>query len=209
MATEAKTDVLEYGLQVLLSRHEAIRALKRKHNPTCHGFRVWPSSWLLIDYCDYMGLPHGTRVLEIGCGWGAAGIYLAKKHGAQVTCLDNDSEVFPYLRLHALLNNVRISTMEESFEGLTGQCLSNFNMVIGSDICFWPGMVNPLEALLRRALDSGVQMALIADPGRSTFEQLASSFHDNGLGETTNWKSRHPYKITGRILKIGAMESSF
>ena len=97
--------------------------------------------------------------------------------------------------------------MEKSFEGLTVQHLAKFNLVIGSDICFWPGMVSPLEALLRRALDSGVQMALIADPGRSTFEELALSAHHNGLGETLNWKSRHPYDITGRILKVGAMES--
>ncbi len=205
MSGVAKTDVCEYGLHVLLSRHEAIRALKRKHTPCCHGFRVWPSSWLLIDYCDYMGLPSGVRVLEVGCGWGAAGIYLAKMHDARVTGVDMDSEVFPFLQLHADLNDVRISVLEQSFEALTSQQLAEFDLIIGSDICFWPGMVNPLGSLILRALDAGVQMALIADPGRSSFEELATEFHRRGMGEKVRWESLRPYEINGRILKIGGM----
>jgi RNA polymerase sigma-70 factor (ECF subfamily) len=44
-----------------------------------------------MDYLEHQGLPRETRVMEVGCGWGLAGIYCAREHGARVTGLDADS----------------------------------------------------------------------------------------------------------------------
>ena len=61
--------------------------------------------------------------MEVGCGWGLLGIYCAKKYGARVTGVDIDSEVFPYLNLHAEINQVEISTLKKGYDGLRGNHL--------------------------------------------------------------------------------------
>jgi predicted nicotinamide N-methyase len=204
---EIKTETNGYGVRVLRSRHPAIRKLKRLHTPSYQGFRVWPSSWLLMDFLKHRGLPDGTRVMEVGCGWGMAGIYCAKQHGACVTAVDIDSEVFPFLDLHATINHVEINTLKRDFDSMGGRQLGNFDVLIGADICFWEIMIDSLKSLIRRALLGGTQMVLIADPGRVPFEDLGDSFLEEGNGEKMNWTVQLPHRIRGRILKIGSLES--
>jgi predicted nicotinamide N-methyase len=143
--------------------------------------------------------------MDVGCGWGLAGIYCAKTHGALVTSVDIDAEVFPYLQLHAGINNVDIATMTRGFEGVRGEDLRETDVVIGADICYWDATVGILEALIQRALATGVQLVLIADPGRSPFEELAGHFSKNGRGNALHWAVDHPHAIHGRILRIRAI----
>lgn len=141
--------------------------------------------------------------MDIGCGWGLAGIYCAKKHNAIVTSVDIDPEVFPYLRMHADINNVEILTMNKGFDELNCKHLRNVDVLIGADICFWDKMVDSLKELVCRALHRGVQMVVIADPGRPSFHQLGEYFTKKGGGEILNRGIQHPHPIQGQILKIG------
>jgi predicted nicotinamide N-methyase len=197
-----KTQIQAYGVRVLLSTHPRIRKLKRHYAPSVHGNMHWASSWLLMDYFKRRGLAEGTRVTEVGCGWGLAGIYCAKKHGAIVTGLDIDSEVFPYLRLHSEVNKVEIATISKSFTKLTQRHLEDVDVLIGSDICFWDSIVDPLKRFVRKALRAGVQLVLIADPGRPTFEEFAEYFTDRSGAEVLDWDVHRPRRIRGRILRI-------
>ena len=43
-----------------------------------------------MDYLGCQGLPEGVKVLEVGCGWGLAGIFCAKHFRAVVTGVDAD-----------------------------------------------------------------------------------------------------------------------
>jgi len=199
----ANVETFAYGIYALYARHHAIRLLKRTHPTMYHGFRVWPSSWLLMDFLKHRGMPTDSHVLDVGCGWGLGGIYCAKNHHATVTGVDIDSEVFPYLRLHAQINEVEIHTMERRLEDLTISQLKVFNILIGSDICFWDTMVESLTGLINRALEAGVQSVYITDPGRPTFKQLARSFVKKGKGEILNWAVNTPKESRGQILKIG------
>lgn len=203
MICTAKTEVRAHGIRILLSRHPELRRLKRHYVPSAHGNRFWTSSWLLMDFLSRRGLPNRTRVMEVGCGWGLAGIYCAKKHGAVVTAVDIDPEVFPYLCLHADINNVKISTMKKGFGGLTAEHLKNIDVLIGADICFWDKMVYSLKRLVNRALRTGVRAVLIADPGRPTFDALAAYFVKKRKAELLEWTTQRPRRIQGRILKIG------
>ena len=112
MAAGAKKNIRAYGIQVLLSGHSDVRKLKRDYIPSSHGNKFWTSSWLLMDYFKKKGMSSGTRVMEVGCGWGLAGIYCAKNHGARVTGVDIDPDVFLFLDLHAEINGVRIKTLK-------------------------------------------------------------------------------------------------
>jgi predicted nicotinamide N-methyase len=205
MHNERKTEVLDYGIRALKSGHREVRQLKRLHAPSFHGFRVWPSSWLLMDFIEKLGMPRRIRLMEIGCGWGLAGIYCAKNHGAMVTCVDIDAEVFPYVGLHAGINKVDIQTMQLGFDGISGKKMKKIDVVIGADICFWDNMVASLKALILRALGADTQLVLIADPGRSPFEIMGSYFVENQQGETMDRSINHPYPIRGRLLKIGSL----
>jgi predicted nicotinamide N-methyase len=198
----AKTQIRAYGIRVLLSAHPEIRKLKRLHAPSVHGNKHWPSSWLLMDYFKRRGLREGTRVTELGCGWGLAGIYCAKKHGAVVMGVDIDANVFPYLRLHSDINNVGITTIKKSFVELTDRHLKNTDILIGSDICFWNKMVAPLKKLIDQALAAGVQLVLIADPGRETFERVAKYSAKKWEADVLDWTVRRPRFISGKILQI-------
>ena len=112
MNSPSKKEIRAHGVRLLLSRHPEIRRLKRTHSPVLHGNKLWTSSWLLMDYLDRRRLPGKVHLMEACCGWGLAGIYCAKKHGAIVTGMDKDADVFPYLQLHARLNRVNIFTLE-------------------------------------------------------------------------------------------------
>ena len=205
MARSVKTVIRAYGLSVLLSRHPEVRKLKRLHVSSFHGNKFWASGWLLMEFFRRRGLPEGTRVLDVGCGWGLTGIYCAKKHNAVVTGVDIDSEVFPYLRLHAEINKVKIATMKRAFGGLTGKHLKDFDVLIGADICFWDKLVCSLKRLINRALQTGPRMVLIADPGRPTFEELAKYFAEKRGAEILDCTVQRPRRIQGRILKIGSL----
>jgi predicted nicotinamide N-methyase len=202
MAAKSKKEIRAYGIRVLLSRHPEIRRLKRHSIPTSHGNRFWTSSWLLMDYFRKHGLAEGSNVMEIGCGWGLAGIYCAKKHGANVTGVDIDSDVVPFARLHASLNRVGLSFIKKDFNRLGGKQLNDTDIMIGADICFWDEMIDPLRRLVRRALRAGVKMVLIADPVRSPFEELCGHFTDKPGAEILDWSVKRPRNISGRILKI-------
>lgn len=202
MARHAKTEIRAFGIRVLLSRHPEVRKLKRDNIPSHHGNKFWTSSWLLMDYLRRRGLPKKARVMDVGCGWGLTGIYCAKNHGAKVTGVDIDSEVFPFLNLHAEINDVQITTMRRSFQGLTGNHLKNVDILLGADICFWDSMIDPLKKLIRRALRSGVETVLIADPGRTTFDKLGAYFSGEMKGEILDWEVRRPRRIEGQILRV-------
>jgi predicted nicotinamide N-methyase len=116
--------------------------------------------------------------------------------------MDRDSAVFPYLNLHADINDVTVTTMEADFDDLTANYMKDVDIIIGADICFWDSMVGTLKTLILRALKSGVKTIIIADPGRTTFERLGQYFLDNRIGEIRNRDINHPYAIQGRILKI-------
>jgi predicted nicotinamide N-methyase len=119
-----------------------------------------------------------------------------------VTGLDMDSEVFPYLRLHSDINQVEIGTSNKSFIELTTKHLQDVDVLIGSDICFWEELVEPLKRLIRRALRAGVQRVLIADPGRPTFEEVVEYFTDREGAEVLDWAVWRPRRIRGRILQV-------
>jgi predicted nicotinamide N-methyase len=142
--------------------------------------------------------------MEVGCGWGLAGIYCALKHRARVTGVDIDPDVFPFFELHAEINGVDVNARYQSFGGLTQAHLKGIDVILGADICFWDNMVLPLKRLLGRALRANVKLILIADPGREPFETLGEYAAKKGYGEVKDWTARRPRKIRGRILIIQA-----
>jgi predicted nicotinamide N-methyase len=155
-----------------------------------------------MDHLKKQGLQKGLRVMEVGCGWGLAGIFCAKNYSALVTAVDRDPDVFPYLRLHAEVNRVVLHTLRRAFGGLAREHLHGVEMLLGADICYWDNMVLPLKRLVGRAVRARVPKILIADPGRSPFETLADYCEKRWAGEVLDWTIRRPRTFHGRILRL-------
>lgn len=192
-----------FGLTVLYQGHPEVRRLQQEAaRPSLHGQQVWRSSYLLMDYLQQRSLRPGTRVLELGCGWGLVGIYCAKTFNAYVTGIDADEAVFPYLQLHAQLNGVNIDTRQCTFKHFPAQDLAAFDLIVGTDICFWDELVDPLHRLVRHGIKAGVAEILIADPHRSPFDELCARCAKTCDAEVLDWGIKRPMKVRGKILRV-------
>jgi predicted nicotinamide N-methyase len=192
-----------YGIYLLESKHRLIRRLKKAYQPSVHGHKTWSSSFLLMDYLQHEPLARRARVLEIGCGWGPGAVFCASRFKARVTALDIDRDVFPFLEVLAALNDVDVTPLPCRFEKLTDEDLADFDVIIGSDICFWDKMVKPLNRLVGRALAAGVKRVIITDPGRPTFYELCDlarrHAHRVALQE---WYATEPEYFAGEVVEI-------
>jgi predicted nicotinamide N-methyase len=199
-----------FGLTMLSPSHPEVQRLQHAAvQPALHGHKVWPMSLVLIDYLHQRGVPSRARVLELGCGWGLVGIYCAKTFHAQVTGLDADAAVFPYLQLHAQRNGVHLATRHGTFADLTPHDLAAFDLIVGADICFWEELVDPLYQLVRHGVTVGVAEILIADPGRPPFDELCAQCLHQGAAEVLTWAMTTPVTESGRILRVsGAAEAT-
>ncbi len=190
-----------FGVTVLKQSHSEIARLGNcNYRPSIHGHKFWRTSYLLMDYLSESPPLPRSKVIEVGCGWGLAGIYCAKAFDAMVTGVDADADVFPYLHTHAKINSVNIDTFERRFENLTTTELIGFDMLIGSEICFWDTMVNPLFGLIALAKSSSVSRLLIADPGRPPFMKLAQKCKQVFNARLLEWYVKEPKWAYGHIL---------
>ncbi|MCW8127333.1 class I SAM-dependent methyltransferase [Microbulbifer halophilus] len=190
-----------FGLTVRKNAHPDMRRLRREAGePSLHGNKFWKSSCLMMDYLKKNPLEKGARVLDIGCGWGLGGIFCAKHFGAAVTSLDADSSVFPFVHYHAELNGVSVDTWRCRYEKVSKSDLAGFDAVIGTDICFWDKLENPLYNLTRRALQSGVQRVVLADPGRPPFRSLAERAEDKLGAAYQEREIRRPMIASGCLM---------
>ena len=191
------------GIKALRASHPGVRRLKRQQRGynSAHGNKVWRSSFVLMDYLTTYPPEPNSRVLDVGCGWGLTGVFLAKEYGAQVTGIDIDKSVGPFLDLQASINECHIDFQARGFESLSTQELNTFNTIVGTDICFWDELTEPLFELICLALKSDVQRIIIADPGRPPFWNLVDLCVQNVAAEVVSRRIYEPGK-TGKYILI-------
>ena len=194
-----------FGVKVLNSNHKDVRRLKREgHVAEIHGNKFWNSSFLIMNHLRKHPLRKRSRVLEIGCGWGLLGIFCARRFDSRVTGIDADENVLPYMALHADVNHVEIVGAKKTFQQLSVEYLSQFDAVLGADICFWDEMAGMLFNLTNRAAKAGVKQIMIADPCRPPFSELTqrcqNRYGDKAVVEPM-WLSR-PVRASGEILIV-------
>ena len=203
MSKKPRTENRFRGVIMPTGSHPAIRRVKRQGvYPSIHGNKLWKSSCLLMDYLNKNRPQHCRTVIDVGCGWGATGIWCAKTLNAQVTSMDADPDVCPFLQASAELNKVQITHLVSRFEKLTTRQLSQFDMLVAADICFWDELVNPVYNMVNRAVKAGVKHILIADPERPTFHEMAQRCTDKHCADVIDWQTRSPIKASGAIMVI-------
>ena len=199
-----KPHYIEYlGIKALKSSHPGVRKLKRQQQGhSAHGNKVWRSSFVLMDYLTTYPPEQSSRVLDIGCGWGLTSLFLAKQYSDQVTGLDIDESVAPFLALQSEINQCEMHFEARSFESLTREELSSYQTIIGTDICFWDEMTTPLFDLLGLALRAGVERIIIADPGRPPFWDLVDRCAQAFGAEVVTRRIYEPWKTEKYMLVI-------
>lgn len=208
MASQTKDEYTAYnsrdimGLTVLKNNHKQIRRLRNQLGyPSHHGNKVWNASLMLMEYFKHEPPRKGSRILEIGCGWGITGIYCAKEFNCKVTGLDIDETVFPYMHLHAQINGVEVDSLRCGYEKVTGKMLAEYDWVIGGDICFWDSLSKPLYNLVRRAHKAGARV-ILSDPGRPPFTQMAQQCEEKLDALFSAWHVPAPHNASGYILDV-------
>ena len=167
-----------------------------------HGNKVWSSSYVLMDFLRQRPLVSGTRVLDLGCGWGIVSCFMARTFGAEVTGVDADSGVQAFFELHARHNAVSPSFLCQRFEQLYAKLLAQFDVIVGADICFWDEAAAPLMKLMDRAVEAGVKQIVVADPGRPPFWQLADHCAEMHFAEIDMHRIELPRRTTKPVLVI-------
>ena len=203
MATKARTERRFRGVIMPTGSHPAIRRAKRQGvSPSIHGNKLWKSSCLLIDYLKNNPPEHCQNILDVGCGWGISGIWCAKSFNANVTSMDADPDVFPFLEATAEINGVKTDHLVSRFEDLSTKQLSRYDMLIAADICFWDELVNPVTNMVNRAVKAGVKTILIADPERAPFFEVAERCADKHCAEVLEWSTRGSIEASGAIMVL-------
>ncbi len=203
MATKPRTERRFRGVSMPTGSHPAIRKVKRRGvEPSIHGNKLWKSSCLLIDYLKNNPPEHSANIIDVGCGWGISGIWCAKNFKSAVTSVDADPDVFPFLEATAEINGVKTDHLVSRFEQLTTKQLSQFDMLIAADICFWDELVKPVSNMVNRAVKAVVKHILIADPERSPFFEVAEKCADKHYAEVVEWSTRGSIEASGAIMVI-------
>ena len=197
------------GLEFYSKQHKAVRtALVNSSSPKSHGNKIWPSSFFIIDYLRKNPPLKGTAIMDIGCGWGLNSIFCAKEFDAKVTAIDTDKSVFPVLKLHSKLNAVSITRKTCDFGKVRARTLAKQELIIGSDICFWDELVEPLFSLIEKAVSSGVSEIIIADPGREPFMALAQRCLNHFNATLESVSIQQPEEKSGYLLKISTPQTT-
>ena len=193
-----------FGLKILNSNHAKVRQLKKEGCVAeIHGNKFWNSSFLIMSYLKKNRIPKKYKVLEIGCGWGLLGLFCAKEFGNKAHGIDADKNVLPYLQLHAEVNGQKMFAERKNFNQLSVEYLSQFDIILGADICFWDEMAEQLLRLIGRAKKAGVRQVLIADPCRPPFTDLSMNCEQKFENvELVTKFLRRPVRASGEILIV-------
>lgn len=140
--------------------------------------------------------------MDAGCGWGITGIWCAKSWQAEVTAVDADPDVFPYLHATAKANGVAVTTLARRFEKITTRELAQFDVLVAADVCFWDELINPVFNLVNRAVKAGVGKIVIADPGRSPFVEVAQRAQERFGADVIDYRTRKPAPASGSLMII-------
>ncbi len=192
-----------HGITLLRAADPRVRRIRRSlPKASAHGNKIWRSSLAIMDYFIDNPLPTRSRVLDIGCGWGAVAVHLAKHFDADVTALDIDPRVGPLVKLHCDINSCRVNFVARDLATLGRDEVAGYNWLVGADICFWDAIVEPLFNLIARTDEPKRPSILIADPGRPPFWELADLCVAEFGAEVISRNSYTPRRVQTFFLRI-------
>ena len=125
---------------------------------------LWPSAIGLARYLDLSHGFEGQQILEIGCGFGLAGIVACQKGGI-VLFTDYEQDTLTFAQYNALQNGCgdRASFVQMDWNS---SCLKGkFSRILASDVIYEDTHWNPILSLLQKHLAPNGE-AIFSEPNR-------------------------------------------
>lgn len=114
-----------------------------------------------------LDVPQGADVLEIGCGWGALAVALARERGAHVTGLTLSAEQLAFARERALAQGLdaQLDLRLQDYRDVQGQYarIVSIEMVEAVGEAWWPTYFRTLRERLAPGGHAVIQAITIAD----------------------------------------------
>ncbi len=159
---------------------------------------LWPSAIGLARYLDLSDGFEGQRVLEIGCGFGLAGIVACRKGGI-VLFTDYELDTLTFARYNASQNGC---TNQSSFVQMdwNSSCLKGkFSRILASDVIYEDTHWNPILSLLQTHLTPDGE-AIFAEPNRTSASGFLERVGRYGFTYTT--QTDEVVGLDGVVFKI-------
>jgi cyclopropane-fatty-acyl-phospholipid synthase len=116
--------------------------------------------------CRKLALRPGERVADVGCGWGALALHMARHYGAQVTAFNISREQIAYARARAAREGLadRVEFVEDDYRNVSGR----FDVFASIGMLEHVGRRNfsELAVVVRRTLDPRTGRGLLHFIGR-------------------------------------------
>ncbi len=139
---------------------------------------LWPSGEALARALVLAGDLSGKRILELGCGVGAAGI-VAAALGAEVVVSDIVPESVELALRNGKTNGVELEGLVLDWNE-PPKALGSFDGIIASDVFYGDGMLRGVLRFIRRHLTDGGHAA-VTDPMRVMDGGVAGACRLHGL----------------------------
>ena len=157
--------------------------------------------------CDKLGLQPGSRVLDMGCGWGSLTVHAARDHGARVTAVTLSAEQGGYVRQRVrglgLVGRaeVRIQDYRDPIDHASYDAVASVEMGEHVGAAQYPRFCSALHHLLRpggRLLIQQMSRGGRAPGGGPFIESyIAPDMHMRPVGETVRLIENAGFEVTG------------
>ena len=127
---------------------------------------LWPSAIGLARYLDLSDGFEGQRILEIGCGFGLAGIVACQKGGV-VLFTDYERDTLAFARYNALQNRCAGRAAFVQMDWNTPCLKGEFSRILASDVIYEDTHWNPILTLLQTYLAPDGE-AIFSEPNRTS-----------------------------------------
>ena len=159
---------------------------------------IWPSAMGLgMHLFDYPVTP-GTKVMELGCGIGVAGIAAATA-GLEVLACDYEQDALTFARYNAALNKMTGRINFRYLDWRKPDLKEQYAVIIGSDIIYERPNHQPIITLIEQFLATG-GMFLVSDPNRSSATPFIESMQQQGYRHTAQQRWVQFEKVTNKII---------
>ena len=154
--------------------------------------------------CSKLGLQPGTRLLDMGCGWGSLAVHAAREHRARVTAVTLSAEQGSYVRRHAQSRGagveVRIQDYRDPLDG-PYDAIASVEMGEHVGAAEYPRFCAALHDLLKPGGRLLIQQMSrgTRTPGGGPFIEsyIAPDMHMRPLPETVRLIENAGFEVTG------------
>lgn len=143
---------------------------------------LWPSAKALATYVAQAPDLTNRRVLELGCGIGAASVVAAAR-GATVVASDIEPRAIMLAERNAKRNGLEVEGMIVDWDDPPTD-LGSFDGILAADVMYGDGMVAGVLRFIRRHLTRD-GLAVIADPNRVMTGGISGAARIHGLSVET------------------------